>query len=372
MNKVCANCFADEDLKYWIRGVGGRRGCDFCGNYTSPTTPLDEICEHIEGFLNQNYGKAVDTLPFCSAEGGYLGETWTTYELLFEEYGLELPSDHDGSLSWAIAELMTDEAWCKRDWVALDEKDALRFSWERFCNQIKHERRFFFHNLDSESSSYDSYSPIDLLTAIARLVEVEGLIRMESPGIQIFRARPGFKGRSPTAKDFGPPPKDVCQSNRMNPAGVPMFYGSLDRRTAVYEVKEQASRLGQFEVIKPLRLLDLANLPDIPGFFSEEPPRRRLLLSFLHFFTKEIMRPVARDDRVHTEYVPSQVVTEFLRDFAFESGRIDGIMYGSVASPKPGKRNVVLFLDDLEPEQDHYPPKVDVPLKFMRAMMVRL
>lgn len=59
------------------------------------------------------------------------------------------------------------------------------------------------------------------------------------------------------------------------------------------------------------------------------------------------MQPVARDDRIHTDYVPSQVVTEFLREHKFEAGSLDGIMYGSVAAP--GKRNLVLFLDTLEP-----------------------
>ena len=34
----------------------------------------------------------------------------------------------------------------------------------------------------------------------------------------------------------------------MNPAGVPMFYAALDRRTAVYEVKELVSRVGCFEI----------------------------------------------------------------------------------------------------------------------------
>ncbi|ABZ00682.1 RES family NAD+ phosphorylase [Pseudomonas sp. SbB1] len=372
MQKVCIDCIGDEDLKQWIRELNSHRGCSFCSQHTLLAAPLGELCQHIERILEMNYGKSANELPFCSAEGGYLGDSWSTYELLFEECCLDLPNDVDGSLRMGIIGLLVDDNWCRRDWVALDEDEAMRFAWGRFCNHIKHERRYFFQNLDSECVSYDSYSPVELLAAIAQLVDAEELIITVKPGLKLFRARPGFKGRNPTAKDFGPPPREVCQSNRMNPAGVPMFYGALDRRTAVYEVKERISRIGCFEVVKPLRLLDLSSLPMLPGAFSTESPRRRLLLSFLHYFTKEIMQPVARDDRVHTEYVPSQVVTEFLRDFNFESGRIDGVMYGSVASPKPGRRNVVLFLEDLEPEQGPYFPKINVPLKFLRACIVRL
>lgn len=372
MESVCANCFSDDDLKQWIRECGGRRGCDFCCGYTAPTAPLSDLCEHIEALLAQHYGKAADHLPYISAEGGYQGETWSTYELVFEECCVDLPKDFNDSLRSAISLTLTDDIWCARNWMSLDEDDAMRFAWDRFCNHIKHERRFFFQNLDAEDLSYDAYSPMDLLTAIARLVEVEDLIQTAVPGLLLYRARPGFKGRSPTAKDFGPPPRNVCQTNRMNPAGVPMFYAALDRRTAVYEVKELVSRVGCFELIRPLRLLDLSILPAIPGIFSEEPYRRRLLLSFLHYFTNEIMQPVARDDRVHTEYVPSQVVTEFFRDYPFESGRLDGIMYGSVAAPKQGKRNVVLFLDNLEPERSTYSPRVEIPLRFLRAQTVRL
>ncbi|MNJ70296.1 RES domain protein [compost metagenome] len=117
-------------------------------------------------------------------------------------------------------------------------------------------------------------------------------------------------------------------------------------------------------------MLDLTRIPAIPGFFSEEPRRFRLYLKFLHHFAQDIMQPVARDDRVHTEYVPSQIVTEYLREQTFKDGKLDGIMYGSVASP--GKRNVVLFLEDLEPERSIYMPSPFVPLRFIQAKTVKI
>jgi hypothetical protein len=63
----------------------------------------------------------------------------------------------------------------------------------------------------------------------------------------------------------------------------------------------------------------------------------------LHSFAEQIAAPVARDDRVHVDYIPTQVLTEFLRDFRFECGPIDRIRYPS-ATPVKGA-NVVLFAD---------------------------
>ena len=58
-------------------------------------------------------------------------------------------------------------------------------------------------------------------------------------------------------------------------------------------------------------------------------------------------RPIARDDRIHVEYVPTQVVTEFLRSRVRRRRTvIDGIKYPS--SVLPGRASYVLFAN-----QDH-------------------
>jgi hypothetical protein len=74
----------------------------------------------------------------------------------------------------------------------------------------------------------------------------------------------------------------------------------------------------------------------------EYNPRQNLI--FLHEIADEISQPIARDDRVHVEYVPTQVVTEFLRTVATSNGsRIDGIRYRS--SRRSGGSSLVLFAD---------------------------
>jgi hypothetical protein len=74
----------------------------------------------------------------------------------------------------------------------------------------------------------------------------------------------------------------------------------------------------------------------------EYDPRR--LLRFLHHISRDISRSIARDDRVHIEYVPTQVVTEYIRTaVTFERRAIDGIRYRSSCRSK--QTALVLFAD---------------------------
>jgi hypothetical protein len=93
-------------------------------------------------------------------------------------------------------------------------------------------------------------------------------------------------------------------------------------------------------------------------------------LRFLHDFADDIMTPVARDQRVHVDYLPSQVITEFVRDYAFHGGKVDGIAYGSTVHRLGW--NVALFTGAVElgleePEWGQAPAP---SLNFRRAIRV--
>ena len=80
--------------------------------------------------------------------------------------------------------------------------------------------------------------------------------------------------------------------------------------------------------------------------FSDVSRTQALTLRFLHNFAADIMQPVDRDQRVHIDYLPSQVVTEFIRDFPFNTGAVDGIAYGSTIHRRGW--NVALFLGPVD------------------------
>lgn len=372
---VCSSCFADPDIRAWIRSENGPRGCDACGGYDSPTTQLGEICEFIEGHIEKFWGRAAEQLPYESAEGGYQGSTWDTAEIVFEDICVELPRDKTGRLYNAIVHALDDEVWCDYDWLSLDEDVALKTSWERFCEIVKHQRRFFFHSLGGNDEDRDSYSCGSLLRAIAQMSDQLGLIRKLPPGTLLWRARPDIKrGKSVTWRDFGPPPKEFAnQSNRMNPPGIPMMYVASSATGATKETRATSSRVGCWRTLREARILDLRNLPAIPGPFSDATRQETLGLRFLNSFAKEVTSPVARDDRVHVEYLPSQVVSEFLRDFEFQDGRLDGVAYKSVVDPRTW--NVALFVetsalrDEEEPRPASAWSEPPTPwLRFVRAI----
>ena len=127
--------------------------------------------------------------------------------------------------------------------------------------------------------------------------------------------------------------------------------------------------MGRFTTEYSLRLLDLTRLPRKPGYFAPVERDVAMQLSFLNF-ARAIMKPVERDNLVHVDYAPSQIVTEYLRDYPFSDGPIDGVLYGSVAVA--GTKNVVLFLDTLDARAPSSARGLCSPLKFTGASMHKL
>lgn len=344
IERICSSCFGDADLRRWIRSANGSRGCDACGKFDSPTMSFDEVVERIEDGIGRYYGRAVEQLPYQTAEGGYIGRHWDSWEML-DEIDLSLPRD-DGSLFAAIASSMLDETWCEFDWLSLDTDAALRSSWQQFCYTVKHKRRFFFHSTGTDD--HDSYTPATLLNQIARISDGIGLIKDLPVGTKLWRARTDLLMRvKSTMADFGPPPiAHALQSNRMNPPGIPLLYLASSALTALKETRSTESRVGLLQVNRPLRILDLRQLPAVPGMFSDANREHALSLRFLHDFADDIMTPVPRDKRVHIDYLPAQVVTEFFRDYPFTGGKVDGIAYGSTLHARGW--NVALFLGPVD------------------------
>jgi hypothetical protein len=327
-----------------IRGHGGPRGCHYCGRKDAATMPIRDVTDFILERIETFYGRAGDQLPYESREGGYQGWHIDSYDMIYDQIGLDLPRDNDQSLFRAIVDGIGDDIWCDFDWLVLDLDDSLRFSWERFCAIVKHRRRFFFHDIgESDGHDPDARSPFQFLETVCQHAEREGLVIELPAGQRFYRAR-ARKMRKPITSPaaLGPPPEDrATQSNRMNPPGISMFYGADRRKLAIAEIRNSMASVGTFQTKRPIRILDLAHLPDVPGFFSTAYRVEQRIMRFLHEFARLIIQPVERTDRINVDYIPTQVFTEFIRDFAFEGGKIDGLRYRSATGEKG--TNYVLF-----------------------------
>lgn len=341
---VCAGCFADEDLQGLIRRHGTKSRCGFCGSKGVKALGFDVVSDHIVERANQFYGKAGDQLPYESREGGWQGENFDSYDLLMDEIGLELPRDHNDELFYALVEALGEDQWCAYDWTQLELDESLEHSWRSFERKVKHRRRFFFHGSDGRpGEAGDDRSPLQFFRELQSLLVRLRRVKELPIGYALYRARErSGRSRHTTPASLGPPPEEYAtQANRMNPPGIPMFYGAETRALAIAEVRNKRVSIGRFETTRPIHVVDLVDLPAVPGFFSEVSRPSRQYLSFLRAFSREIAKPVPRDDRVHVDYVPTQVFTEFLRDARFGNQNIDGIRYPSATSEAGA--NVVLF-----------------------------
>jgi len=176
-----------------------------------------------------------------------------------------------------------------------------------------------------------------MLEAIGDVVDEVGVVKEIPAHTRLFRGRIGPSEKPyRTARKLGPPPERKAVANRMSPAGIPMFYGAVDEFGAIAETmvgrlpKGKILNVGVFETIESMSVLDLTNVPGIPSLFS--PLRHfRPILRFLRSFVNDLSKPIKKDDRVHTEYVPTQIVTEYVRhSFHMDSGPlIQGIFYPS-------------------------------------------
>lgn len=341
--RVCPKCFADDDLVARIRAKGAEGRCSYCDQKTKYAVPVNEIAEFIADRIATFYGTAVDQLPYISREGGYQGRHWDTYDLLLDEIGLQIETPGHDALVHDLVYEIGDETWAEYDWLALEPDDSMLHSWGEFCTITTGRRRFFFHTQGGHDAHPDDRSVGAFLMEVAAFIDRLDLVTVIAAGMSYYRVRdqqdPPFE---PTAAQLGPPPAQVClQSNRMNPPGIPMFYGAEDEKTAVVEARATRPIIGRFKTVRSLRLLDLVGLPSVPGFFSDASRDKRLGLAFFHRLAMEIAKPVERSNRVNVDYIPTQILSEFLRDYPFPGGLINGVRYGSAV--EDGGANVVLF-----------------------------
>jgi len=346
---VCAECFADDDLRAFVESNASRTQCDFCeatSEYPIAAHLLD-VVQHMNQCLDRYYSTAENELPFESAEGGYQGQWWDTWDFVEGVLGLEFPKD-TGDLEQAIRDSLGQRAWCERDPFGLDEEAHLWLSWEQFCEVVKFERRFFFAQQGSSSIS-GPLNPRATLAALAEVFAELGLIADLPAGTEIWRARVQRGGATLQGPaDLGPPPREFARQSRMSPAGVVMFYAGEDEETALRETANGAGDfvMAKFRTLQATRVLDLAAIPRPPSIFNlDVEVSARLRHRFLSRFADEIAQPVERDDRVHIDYVPTQVVTEFVRSSvgSGDGQPVMGIRYAS--SRSPGRSALVLFAD---------------------------
>jgi Zn ribbon nucleic-acid-binding protein len=356
---VCSACIDEDFVEAFVCDNAQMNECDFCGREEDHpiAADADDVAELIMAGISSEWCDPVHELGWDSREGGYQGEMIDGWDLLAE---VDEPIRGDEFRETLIGSLHS-HLWCKRDYAAPHLDEAFQDDWEEFVHRVKHESRFFFplHKVQWPDPG-QARTALELLQGIAVLTEQAGLLVTLPQGVQFWRLRPHNDQKSyTTAADLGTAtPDKAFFSNRMSPAGIPAFYGAESLDTALAEVRANKNpdkplwSGGQFETTQACTVLDLVDLPDPPSLFDPERRHLRRPIFFLSEFAKEISKPLEDRTREHIDYVPTQVVSEYLRlTFEPESmSRVRGVRYRSAQDPDG--TNVALFVDSEHCSED--------------------
>ena len=352
---VCPHCFDDLGIQQFIANHATEKACSYCKR-TFPNalaSSMNQVMQCIVAGLRTIYADPCeDGVPWASLEGGWLGQqVFDTDDLVMKEIGLAEGNDE---LLQDIVNSLGNREWCQINHALLLPEDELNFGWKEFCRAVKHKTRFIFLNARKKHpfvADQDRDLPLEnMLAMLGNFSRRLNLITIVPRGEMIFRCRVHEKGKTPNSvKKLGPPSeKKAKYSNRMSPAGIPMFYGGFDDETCLLETfnpKKDAGKHATTAAFKPRRrlvMLDLTVIPSVPSLFDAENRNSRPSLIFLHKFAADISKPIVKNRREHIEYVPSQIVTEYFRQVfrPRKYRRIDGIIYQSAKNP-PGKACVI-------------------------------
>ena len=329
---VCSKC-AGESLGRYINLNGDKEICDYCEKDENPVIQIETLLPVMYKSWELYFSNFDDS--------SFHEEFRTPYYLsdIVDDEDVELTDANETFLS-DLKKLSEDRVWQKDSEYWTSFPDALISSWERFCKIVKNQWRYTYFLCGNDFFDPATYSPLETMDGICDLIKVcKELICELKENTSIFRARKDRKEFKVNAKELGSAPEKYAQSNRFSPKGISMFYGSLDDKTCFTEAIGDGdySVIAEFHNSKPIRVLDLTNIPSLPKLYDDNF-RYIPALKFLHFFSQEISKDADNND---LNYIPTQVFTEYIRFKGLKDFNIKGLKYCSAKCQKG--ENLVLF-----------------------------
>ncbi len=361
---LCFRCIGEAYLRAEIQHDGRRRRCSYCDR-TAKSYSIGQLSERIEDVFQAHYDRTSDQpnswqqTMLSDRESNYDWErdgepvvhaiasaadmpeeaAQNIQSILDDQY-----SDFDSAAMGEETEFSSESYYEER---STDDR-AWREEWENFERRLKTEARFFSRTAAAHLAGI--FQGIEAMSAR----DGRPLVIDAGPGTEMtafYRAR-AFQSdeRLEVAlcrpdQHLGSPPSGFAGAGRMNARGISVFYGANEARVAIAEVRPPVGSqvaVARFEIVRPLRLLDLRALSDVAeggSVFDPALASRLERAMFLRSLSQRITRPVMPDDEAF-EYLPTQAIADFL---ATESDPpLDGIVFPSVQAAGD-VLNVVLF-----------------------------
>ena len=361
---LCTNCIGEAYLRQIVEDEGENRMCSYC-NQIGQTFLLVNISERVEAAFDEHFVRTSSEpsdFEYALLKDKELKYDWeregqsTVYAIMnaanipenaakhvqeiladnhYDYDKAKLGEETDYSEEAHYTEIMPgDEEWQKE--------------WNDFERDIKTESRFFSRVAAEQLSRV--FGRIEQM----RTTQNHPLIIDAGPGTDLshfYRARvfqsDEYLKKALVHPDFelSAPPTGFAPAGRMNASGISVFYGSTKVQTALAEVRPPVGSqvaVARFDIIRPIRLLDLAALGEVHesgSIFDKNYASRLSHITFLRSLSSRISRPVMPDDK-ESEYLPTQAIADFLASEVKVD--LDGILFPSVQMNTTGL-NVVLF-----------------------------
>lgn len=343
---ACAACVDDNYLRTIIRRNLTSQQCDYCKSTTRRAAPVKSVMDAVSTELHRSFNTYED------AGCPYGKDIPEIHSHLTRDALQQIPLECNWDLLTDIADAFHNQLWVDAPdgmWMGTHIYEELGWSWNQFVRAVKHETRFHFGRTHRRAENSGELLEVSkVLPFLAGLFRTYRLARSLPSQTNLIRVRERKNGAVWLADEqqLGAPPPELASAGRMNPAGISYFYAAFDEQTALAEVNANAGAnavISRWETTRDLRVVDFTKLPELPSPFDRQNGRKREMLLFLWDFLIEMRQPVAKDGTEHIEYVPTQVVCEYIAQvFKTAAGeQIDGLIYSSSVS-KDGK-NLVIF-----------------------------
>lgn len=358
MSFICSSCIGDTFLRRLIEEVSSDdTPCEYCdANCAADLWTVTKLCEEVldiffeessntMAVVNFNYTPAGEDLPSTVAR--LTGMPQEAVEIVVENLTSLWYDPSSGESRYG-----DDEPWFVRKASMAED---LGHSWREMADSLRSDVRYF------------NPKAIKLLEKIfgelANDRNMEGLpvVVQAGPGTPLstfFRARV-FQTESALVEALewperllGSPATGIGAAGRMNGQGQPAFYGATSPDVCIAEVRPPVGSrvaLAAFDVIRPIRLLDLRRLATVElnpetSLFDPKTRAAAQRRDFLRTLGDRLSAPVVPELQ-DQDYLVTQAVADYLA--AHLSLNLDGIVYASAQNRRPDEPpagdNVVLF-----------------------------
>lgn len=359
MSYICASCIGEQYLQRLVKEAAtAENSCAYCDG-DEPATDLEMVAQLCDEVLDTFFEESSHTMAVVhfghTPAGTELQETLSDLTGMPEE-AVDVVVQHLATLWYDVSsgESRYGDGY---PWFVHKSSMAepLGRAWREMEESLRSDVRYFNPKAMELLNTIFGELPHDR--------DKEGLpvVIEAGPGTSLqtlYRARVFQTEESLVValrwpeRFLGSPVAGIGAAGRMNGQGQPAFYGATAPEICIAEVRPPVGSriaLAAFEVIRPLRLLDLRRLATVelrPGasLFDAATRSAAQRRDFLRTLGVRLSAPVVPElqDR---NYLVTQAVADYLASHRTLS--VDGIIYPSaqsrrLAEPPPGY-NVVLF-----------------------------